>query len=115
MMRQNAKQATKQAQQAPMRAAATAVRRVVSSASTAFAGSSLQAASAVSPVFRGTTRRAAVQKVFAIRDGATLDRPLRVAIVGGGPSGSCAAEILAKGGVETFMFERKLDNCKVRI
>lgn len=37
---------------------------------------------------------------------------LRVAVVGGGPAGACAAETLAKGGVETFMFERKMDNCK---
>ena len=31
---------------------------------------------------------------------------LRVAVVGGGPSGSCAAEILAKAGIETWLFER---------
>ncbi|CAL0307203.1 unnamed protein product [Lupinus luteus] len=39
-------------------------------------------------------------------------RNLRVAIVGGGPAGGAAAETLAKGGVETFIIERKLDNCK---
>jgi geranylgeranyl reductase len=48
-----------------------------------------------------------------VKDGATLDRKLRVAVIGGGPSGACAAETLAKGGVETFLIERKLDNCKV--
>merc|ERR1711998_282538 len=37
---------------------------------------------------------------------------LRVAVVGGGPSGSCAAEILAKSGIKTWLFERKLDNAK---
>ncbi|MEB3198969.1 MAG: geranylgeranyl reductase [Synechococcaceae cyanobacterium] len=37
---------------------------------------------------------------------------LRVAVVGGGPSGSCAAEVLAKAGIQTWMFERKLDNAK---
>ncbi|MFN9646273.1 MAG: geranylgeranyl reductase [Cyanobacteriota bacterium] len=37
---------------------------------------------------------------------------LRVAVVGGGPSGSCAAEILAKAGIPTWLFERKLDNAK---
>ena len=37
---------------------------------------------------------------------------LRVAVIGGGPSGSCAAEILAKAGIETWLFERKLDNAK---
>ena len=37
---------------------------------------------------------------------------LRVAVVGGGPSGSCAAEVLAKAGIKTWIFERKLDNAK---
>ncbi len=50
--------------------------------------------------------------VYAVKDGATLDRPLRVAVVGGGPAGACTAETLAKGGIETYMFERKMDNCK---
>jgi geranylgeranyl reductase len=62
-----------------------------------------------------TARRASVQTAAAIRDGATLDRPLRVAVIGGGPSGACAAETLAAGGVETFLIERKMDNCKVRV
>ncbi|CAM9932112.1 unnamed protein product, partial [Phaeothamnion confervicola] len=36
-----------------------------------------------------------------------------VAVVGGGPSGSCAAEILAEcPDVETVIFERKMDNAK---
>lgn len=52
--------------------------------------------------------------VSAVKDGAALDRPLRVAVIGGGPSGACAAETLAKGGVETYLLERKLDNCKVQ-
>ncbi len=37
---------------------------------------------------------------------------LRVAVIGGGPSGSCAAEVLAKAGIQTWIFERKLDNAK---
>ncbi len=37
---------------------------------------------------------------------------LRVAVVGGGPAGSCAAEVLARAGIETWLFERKLDNAK---
>ena len=37
---------------------------------------------------------------------------LRVAVIGGGPSGSCSAEILAKAGIKTWIFERKLDNAK---
>lgn len=39
-------------------------------------------------------------------------RNLRVVVIGGGPAGGSAAETLAKGGVETFLIERKLDNCK---
>jgi len=36
-----------------------------------------------------------------------------VAVVGGGPSGACAAEALAKNpNIECVMFERKMDNCK---
>ena len=37
---------------------------------------------------------------------------LRVAVVGGGPSGSCAAEILAKAGIQTWLFERNHHNAK---
>ena len=37
---------------------------------------------------------------------------LRVAVVGSGPAGSCAAETLAKAGIETYLFERKLDYAK---
>jgi geranylgeranyl reductase len=42
------------------------------------------------------------------------ERPLalRVAVVGSGPAGSSAAETLAKAGIETYLFERKLDNAK---
>lgn len=37
----------------------------------------------------------------------------RVAVVGGGPSGACAAEILAEcDDVEVTLFERKMDNAK---
>ncbi|MCY7393129.1 MAG: FAD-dependent monooxygenase, partial [Leptolyngbyaceae cyanobacterium CAN_BIN12] len=34
---------------------------------------------------------------------------LRVAVVGGGPAGSSAAEVLTKAGIETYLIERKLD------
>jgi len=37
---------------------------------------------------------------------------LRVAVVGAGPAGSSAAEVLVKAGIETYLFERKLDNAK---
>lgn len=37
----------------------------------------------------------------------------KVAVVGGGPSGACAAEILAKSpDVDVVLFERKMDNAK---
>ena len=33
--------------------------------------------------------------------------------MGGGPSGACAAEIFAQEpNIDTYMFERKMDNCK---
>lgn len=40
------------------------------------------------------------------------NRNLRVAVIGGGPAGGAAADTLAKGGVETYLIERKMDNCK---
>jgi geranylgeranyl reductase len=40
-------------------------------------------------------------------------RKMRVAVVGGGPSGSCAAEVFAQEpNMDTYLFERKLDNIK---
>jgi len=50
-----------------------------------------------------------------LRMGTKFDkgRKMRVAVVGGGPSGACAAEIFApEKNMETYMFERKMDNCK---
>ncbi|NTU54402.1 MAG: FAD-dependent oxidoreductase, partial [Chlorobiaceae bacterium] len=35
-----------------------------------------------------------------------------VAVIGGGPSGAAAAEILARAGHSTILIERKLDNVK---
>merc|ERR1712129_692732 len=39
-------------------------------------------------------------------------RKLRVAVVGGGPGGASCADTLARAGIETYLIERKLDNCK---
>jgi len=39
-------------------------------------------------------------------------RKLRVAVVGGGPGGASCADTLAEAGIETYLIERKLDNCK---
>jgi geranylgeranyl reductase len=42
-----------------------------------------------------------------------LNMKYKVAVVGGGPSGACAAEIFAQEkGIDTVFFERKLDNAK---
>lgn len=42
-----------------------------------------------------------------------LEMKYRVAVIGGGPSGACAADELAKDkNIETVLFERKMDNCK---
>lgn len=43
----------------------------------------------------------------------SLNMKYKVAVVGGGPSGACAAEIFAQeSGIDTVLFERKLDNAK---
>ncbi|KDP42911.1 hypothetical protein JCGZ_23853 [Jatropha curcas] len=39
-------------------------------------------------------------------------RKLRAAVIGGGPAGSSAAESLAAGGIETFLFERSTSTAK---
>jgi len=61
----------------------------------------------------GSVAAAARSSVVEVQAaGAPLGRKLKVAVIGGGPAGACAAETLAKGGVETYLIERKLDNCK---
>jgi len=43
----------------------------------------------------------------------SLDMRYKVAVVGGGPSGACAAEVFAQErGIDTVLFERKMDNAK---
>ncbi|KAI5681592.1 hypothetical protein M9H77_02820 [Catharanthus roseus] len=42
----------------------------------------------------------------------TINSKLRAAVIGGGPAGSSAAEALAAGGVETFLFERSPNTAK---
>lgn len=84
-------------------------RRASTSCGSQFAGQRV--------AFRARQCKASRQRssitIRAIKDGAVLDRPLRVAVVGGGPSGACTAETLAKAGIETYLLERKMDNCKV--
>ncbi|KAL3814774.1 hypothetical protein ACJIZ3_016042 [Penstemon smallii] len=43
---------------------------------------------------------------------AIISSKLRVAVIGGGPAGSSAAEALAAGGIETFLFERSPEAAK---
>jgi len=44
---------------------------------------------------------------------ASTGAKFKVAVIGGGPSGACAAEILAQNpDIDCYMFERKMDNCK---
>jgi geranylgeranyl diphosphate/geranylgeranyl-bacteriochlorophyllide a reductase len=48
-----------------------------------------------------------------LRGAGVMEMKYKVAVVGGGPSGACAAEIFAQyGDVETVIFERKMDNAK---
>lgn len=43
----------------------------------------------------------------------SLDMKYKVAVVGGGPSGACAAEIFAQEkNIDTVFFERKMNNAK---
>ena len=59
-----------------------------------------------------TTARVTPRNVVTASGAPLTDRKLRVAVIGGGPAGACAAETLAKGGCETYLIERKMDNCK---
>lgn len=44
---------------------------------------------------------------------AAVEMKYRVAVIGGGPSGACAAEILAQDpNIETYIIERKMNNAK---
>jgi len=49
----------------------------------------------------------------AVSSSSELCMKYKVAVVGGGPAGACAAEIFAQEkGIDTVLFERKLDNAK---
>jgi geranylgeranyl reductase len=76
---------------------------------TGFALATLAAgASAFSPSF---VRTAPVAHSAA--SSSALCMKYKVSVVGGGPSGACAAEIFAQEkGIDTVLFERKLDNAK---
>eukprot|EP00435_Cladocopium_sp_Y103_P066972 s645_g29.t1 len=63
---------------------------------------------------KGTAGRSLSDARVVVCAGVTFPegRKLRVAVVGGGPAGASAADALAQKGVETFLIERKMDNCK---
>jgi geranylgeranyl reductase len=49
----------------------------------------------------------------SVASSTSLDMKYKVAVVGGGPSGACAAEIFAQEkNIDTVLFERKMDNAK---
>lgn len=81
-----------------------------------FSSSILLALAAATPsasglAFHGSSVRHSARA--ATRSRSALEMKYRVAVVGGGPSGACAAEIFAQEkNVETVLFERKLDNAK---
>jgi len=67
----------------------------------------LGSAAAFSPsAFSGSALKAA-------SNGSSMDMRYKVAVIGGGPSGACAAEIFAQEkGIDTVLIERKMDNAK---
>ncbi|XP_047328619.1 geranylgeranyl diphosphate reductase, chloroplastic-like [Impatiens glandulifera] len=59
------------------------------------------------------SRRNLTPFICATKSNPTIHgRKLRAAVIGGGPAGSSAAEALARGGVETFLFERSPNSAK---
>lgn len=87
-----------------------------SSISTAFVGLRRSGKLIAQPTPNASAAARSSSRCLTIRAGKSspklAGRNLRVAVVGGGPAGGAAAETLAKGGVETVLIERKLDNCK---
>ena len=72
---------------------------------------SLNAASAFTP--SAFTGKALKTSMPVSSSETALSMKYKVAVVGGGPSGACAAEIFAQEkGIDTVMFERKMDNAK---
>jgi geranylgeranyl reductase len=76
----------------------------------AIAGFATAASGFTPSAFMGKT---AVSNKAMPKSASALEMKYTVAVVGGGPSGACAAEIFAQEkGINTFLFERKLDNAK---
>mmetsp|Transcript_41753 Transcript_41753/g.94284 ORF Transcript_41753/g.94284 Transcript_41753/m.94284 type:complete len:472 (+) Transcript_41753:32-1447(+) len=63
-----------------------------------------------------TSLRRAARSLAPLRSSpkaSPLEMKYSVAVVGGGPSGACAAEVFAaEKSIDTYIIERKMDNCK---
>ena len=78
-----------------------------------FALASLAAFSATASAFTPSAFSGKQLAHGAPKSSSALEMKYKVAIVGGGPSGACAAEIFAQEkGIDTVLFERKMDNAK---
>jgi geranylgeranyl reductase len=75
---------------APFRAAGP-VQAMKSVQTVAAPAMPVQVPIAAAPVPSKVASRRMAVTAAAIKDGQALDRPLRVAVIGGGPSGACAA------------------------
>jgi geranylgeranyl reductase len=92
-------------------AAAASARRSRSTPVPPLAGAGVKQVQQHGAAAAAFPRRAPRTVVWA---GASLPegQKLRVAVVGGGPGGASCADALARAGIETYLIERKLDNCK---
>jgi geranylgeranyl reductase len=53
------------------------------------------------------------KRMKTVASSSALCMKYKVAVIGGGPAGACAAEIFAQEkSIDTYLFERKLDNAK---
>jgi hypothetical protein len=79
------------------------------STTVALAGFATSAAAFTPSAFMGKTQISD----NVVKSTSSLDMKYNVAVIGGGPAGACAAEIFAQEkNINTFLFERKLDNAK---
>jgi geranylgeranyl reductase len=93
--------------------AAAAIPRRQRRAANKLAGATSAAAPSVVPnANKPTLSQAKVIVCAGLGEKLPEGRKLRVAVIGGGPAGASAAETLAAGGCETYLIERKMDNCK---
>jgi len=67
----------------------------------------------VAPAAALVAHKTALPAAPARATASAMEMKYRVAVIGGGPSGACAAEICAQEpNIETYLFERKMDNAK---